>query len=93
MREKLHKAIKWFLSALDTHSKGSSARKWSAFAIMVCVVMMHTAWIRYAFTHENFMLMEGILIIDYSFIAALLGMTTWEAMKKGKDKPNEDEQK
>jgi apolipoprotein N-acyltransferase len=69
-------------SAFDTHSKGFSARKLTAFAIVLCVFVAHIAWIKSAFLKEDFSLLEGILIIDYTFIGGLLGMTTYEAIKK-----------
>ena len=69
-------------SAFDTHSKGFSARKLTAFAITLCVFVAHIAWIKSAFQKEDFSLLEGILIIDYAFIGGLLGLTTYEAIKK-----------
>lgn len=77
-------------SAFDTHSKGFSARKLTAFAIVTCVFVAHIAWIKSAFIKEDFSLLEGILIIDYGFIGTLLGMTTYETIKKNqasKDEP------
>lgn len=74
-------------SAFDTHSKGFSARKLTAFAIVLCVFVAHVAWIKNAFLKDDFSLFEGVLIIDYSFISGLLGMTTYEALKKKNDSP------
>jgi hypothetical protein len=53
----------------------------------MCVFAAHIAWIKNAFVKDDFSLFEGVLIIDYGFIATLLGMTTYEAIKK--TKPNE----
>lgn len=75
-------------SAFDTHSKGLSARKLTAFAIVLCVFVAHIAWIKNAFIKNDFSLLEGLLIIDYGFVTTLLGMTTYEAIKK---KPNDSE--
>ena len=80
-------------SAFDTHSKGFSARKLSAFTIVLCVFVAHIAWIKSAFIKEDFSLLEGILIIDYSFIGGLLGLTTYESLKKqGNDNGDEPKQ-
>jgi apolipoprotein N-acyltransferase len=80
-------------SAFDTHSKGFSARKLTAFTIVLCVFVAHIAWIKSAFQKEDFSLLEGILIIDYAFIGGLLGMTTYESIKKqGNDNSNEPKQ-
>ena len=72
-------------SAFDTHSKGFSARKLTAFIVVLCVFVAHIAWIKSAFQKEDFSLFEGVLIIDYGFISTLLGMTTYEAIKNKKD--------
>ncbi len=50
-------------SAFDTHSKGFSARKLTAFTIVLCVFVAHIAWIKTAFIKEDFSLLEGILLI------------------------------
>lgn len=78
-------------SAFDTHSKGFSARKLTAFTIVLCVFVGHIAWIKSAFMKEDFSLFDSILVIDYAFIGSLLGMTTYENIKKNKD-GNSDEQ-
>lgn len=70
-------------SAFDTHSKGFSARKLTAFAIVTCVFAAHIAWLKKAFLQNDFSLLSEILIIDYGFISTLLGMTTYEAIKRG----------
>jgi hypothetical protein len=85
---KKYQIIEKLLSAFDTHSKGFSARKLSAFVIILCVVAIHIGWLKYAFRTENFSLMEGLLMIDYAFIAACLGMTTYETIQKIKNKPD-----
>jgi hypothetical protein len=74
-------------SAFDMHSKGFSARKLTAFTIVLCVFVGHIAWIKSAFMKEDFSLFEGILVIDYAFIGSLLGMTTYENIKKNDNKP------
>ena len=79
-------------AAFDVHSRGFSARKLTAFTIVLCVFVAHIAWIKSAFIKEDFSLLEGILIIDYSFIGGLLGMTTYEAIKK-QSNGNSDEPK
>ena len=81
--------LKWVKSSFDTYSKGASARKLTAFSITACVILIHIMWIRYAYRHEDFQLLPEILIIDYSFIAALLGMTTYQYIKT-KDNGKQD---
>lgn len=80
------KFLKYLQSSFDTNTKGASARKLSAFIIIICVVVAHVKWIALG----NFSQLELVLTIDYSFIAALLGMTTYESIKKKNEIPNPD---
>lgn len=78
--------IQKILSSFDTHTLGFSARKLSAFTIIICVVVAHVKWTALA----DFSQLTTILTIDYSFIALCLGMTTFEAIKnKQINKENE----
>ena len=80
MKQLLNKLI----SSLDTHTKGFSARKLTAFAVMLCVIAAHVKWLSLG----DFAMLGEILLIDYAFVAALLGMTTYQSIKslKGSDK-------
>jgi hypothetical protein len=91
--------MKEFLSylrgSLDTKSgNGASARKLTAFAVMVLVVMLHFWYFRYQYKHDGkFELTIEILIIDYLFMALLLGLTTFESILKLKNGITDKEQK
>ena len=65
------------LSALDTHSVGFSARKLSAFVIIVCCIAAHVKWMALG----DFSQLTTVLTIDYGFIGLCLGMTTYQAIK------------
>jgi hypothetical protein len=65
------------ISSLDNHTKGYSARKLSALVVMLCVIAAHIKWLSLG----DFSLLGEILIIDYGFVAALLGMTTYSSLK------------
>lgn len=65
------------LSGLDTHTKGFSARKMSAFVIIICCIAAHVKWIALG----DFKELDIVLGIDYGFIALCLGMTTYESIK------------
>jgi len=65
------------IDSFKNNEKGYSSRKLTAFAITVMVVIIHIKWI----TLGNFSQLELVLTIDYSFIAALFGMTTYHAIK------------
>jgi hypothetical protein len=75
------------VSSLDVHSKSFSARKLSAFAVMVCVITAHIIWLMHSFKKEDFSLLESVFIIDYGFISVCLGMTTYEAIKNRSNAP------
>jgi hypothetical protein len=76
-------------ASFDTVTKdGFSARKLSAFIIMACAVATELVWLKHAFAREDFMLMGEVLIIDFTFVGACLGMTTWENVKLKGEKQN-----
>jgi hypothetical protein len=56
---------------------GYSARKLTSATIILMVVIAHSIWLKHCFVHDDFSLLSEILIIDYGFVAALLGMTTF----------------
>ena len=87
MKELFRKIV----ASLDTVTKdGFSARKLSAFVIMCMIVLAHAAWLKKAFLENDFSLLAEVLMIDYSFVSLLLGLTTYEAIKNGKEKQNPD---
>ncbi len=73
----MKKYLDKLISSLDTHTKGFSARKLTAFVIIICVIVAHIKWLSLA----DFSLLGEILMIDYAFVAALLGMTTYQNIK------------
>lgn len=73
MKEFINKLI----ATLDTHSKGFSARKLTAFVIVCCVIAAHVKWLSLGDLTQ----LGEVFIIDYSFIAALFGMTTYQNLK------------
>lgn len=89
----------WFLSAFDTATKGgASARKLSAFWVVVLITFLHLIYLRSERKSAgDFELLPSILIVDYVFIALCLGMVTVEQLimlylkfKNGGDKPPEN---
>jgi hypothetical protein len=71
------------LKSFNNKEEGYSSRKLTAFVIIVLVIITHIKWLALGdFTH-----LEMVLTIDYSFIAALFGMTTYSAIKSKKEKP------
>jgi len=71
------------LKSFNTKREGYSSRKLTAFVIVLLVIITHIKWL----TLGNLAQLEMVLSIDYGFIAALFGMTTYHSIKTngGKD--------
>lgn len=79
--DKIKEIIDRLLNSLDTaQNNGFSGRKLTAFAIVLCCVAAHVKWIMLG----NFEQLEMVLTIDYAFISALFGLTTYESVNKKK---------
>lgn len=75
------------IGSFDTVTKSSfSARKLTAFTIVVMVVIAHAIWIKNSHEKSDFMLLPEILLIDYGMISVCLGLTTFENIKLKDDK-------
>ena len=77
------------LKSFNTKREGYSSRKLTAFVIVILVIATHIKWL----TLGNLTQLEMVLTIDYAFIAALFGMTTYHSLKTngGKDEEKKDE--
>lgn len=65
------------IASFDNTKIGFSSRKLTAFIIVACIVAAHIKWIAMG----DFSQLETVFMIDYSFIAALFGMTTYQNLK------------
>lgn len=81
--------LKKILASFSIDGVRLSARKLSAFWVIVLITFVHILWLGYAFKNEKFELIPEILFIDFGFVAAALGMTTYENIKKMKDESKE----
>ena len=70
------------LKSFNTKREGYSSRKLTAFVIVLMVVITHIKWL----TLGNLSQLEMVIGIDYGFIAALFGMTTYHSLKSQGDK-------
>jgi len=61
-----------------SHSKGFSARKMTAFVVTLLIVYTHYKWLRSCYNNNHFDLLPQVLLIDFSALLCLLGLTTWE---------------
>lgn len=74
------------INSFKDDNTGFSSRKLTAFIIIIMVITTHIKWL----TLGNLSQLEMVLTIDYGFIAALFGMTTYSAIKLNKDTPKVD---
>ncbi len=74
--------IKKLLASLDNTNNGYSARKLTAFVIASLVVLAHLKWLNLGDLTQ----LGEVLIIDYTFISALFGMTTYQKLKSNEPK-------
>jgi len=74
--------IKKLLASLDNSNNGYSARKLTAFVIVSLVVLAHVKWLNLGDLTQ----LGEVLIIDYTFISALFGMTTYQKLKSNEPK-------
>jgi hypothetical protein len=66
----MKRIINNLIGSFDTvKENGFSARKLSAFALMVCIAFVHLKWVN----HEN---VAEVLIIDLCGVLILLGLVT-----------------
>jgi len=75
---KFKEAIDNLLNSFKTHAGGYSARKLSAFVVIIMVISLHIKW----FNSDKWEYVGEILALDFAFVSVALGMTTYEAIKK-----------
>ena len=76
--KKIKEVLNNLLDSFKTNSGGWSARKLSAFVIIVMVVSLHIKW----FQSDRWEYIGEILGLDFAFVSVALGMTTYESIKK-----------
>ena len=76
------------LKSFNTKREGYSSRKLTAFVIVLLVIIIHVKWLMLG----NLTQLEMVLSIDYAFIAALFGMTTYHSLKSNSGKGDKKEE-
>jgi len=69
--------MKNIIDSFKMGNAGFSSRKLTAFTIIACIVAAHVKWL----CMGDFSLIGEVFIIDYGFVAALFGMTTYSGLK------------
>lgn len=66
------------LNSFSDNKVGYSSKRLTAFMLTVCIVAIHAKWILLG----DFSQIEMVLTIDYSMIATLFGLTTYQKIKE-----------
>ena len=69
--------MKNIIDSFKMCNAGFSSRKLTAFIVIACVVAAHVKWLSLGDLTQ----LGEVLIIDYGFVAALFGMTTYSGLK------------
>jgi hypothetical protein len=69
--------MKDILDSFKMGNAGFSSRKLTAFTIIACIVAAHIKWL----SMGDLSMLGEVFIIDYGFVAALFGMTTYSGLK------------
>ena len=69
--------MKNIIDSFKMGNAGFSSRKLTAFIIIACIVAAHIKWLSLGDLSQ----LGEVLIIDYGFVAALFGMTTYSGLK------------
>ncbi len=66
------------INSFKGNDLGFSLKKIVASVLIITVVVVHVKWINIGNLDE----LESVLLIDYGFIAGLLGMSTYQNIQK-----------
>ena len=69
--------MKNILESFKMGNSGFSSRKLTAFSFIACIIAAHIKWLSLG----DFTMLGEVFIIDYGFVAALFGMTTYSGLK------------
>lgn len=76
--KKIKEIFENILNSFKTNSDGYSARKISAFVIIVMVICLHIKWFR----SDRWEYIGEVLGFDFMFILCCLGLATWQSVKE-----------
>ena len=66
-----------FLHSFNGSKKGASAKKYTAFVIVCCIIGLHVQYVM----HFDIHFMIEVLVADMGFVATLFGIGTYEKSK------------
>lgn len=74
----MNKIFQDLLQSFKTGKEGFSARKLSAFVILIMSVILHIKW----FKSDKWEYIAEVLFLDFSFILCCLGLAAWQSVKE-----------
>jgi uncharacterized membrane protein (DUF485 family) len=77
--------IKNILASFDIETPGFSAKKLSAFVVIILIISAHIAWLNTSILKNDWSLLLSVLAADYAFIATCLGMSTYQNLQNNKN--------
>lgn len=93
MKQQINAFLSKLLQSFENNKSGLSSRKLTAFVIVAMYSFAHMKWALSCYKNNDYSLLPEILMIDASFILALLGLTTWQGIQEKKiDKKNDTPQ-
>lgn len=86
MKEKLQSVIDNYLKSFNNIDEGWSRKKVIATVVVLSTLIMQVKWV---WKTQDFQQLENILIIDYAFASALLGISTIQSIKSNNSNQKE----
>lgn len=78
------KSINWLLSTFKSGSDIASARKITAFwMVVVLTTPIEYAWLVWATKHNEFSMLLAVITANLSFAGSCLLLITWQNVKQG----------
>jgi hypothetical protein len=87
-----NKFIKWLLSTFRNGSDIASARKITAFwMVVILTTPIEYTWLVWATKHNEFSMLLAVITANLSFAGSCLLLTTWQNVKQGNGKESSDD--
>jgi len=91
MLQFIKERIKDWLNSYNNANIGFSGKKLSAFVIVIfCFCSPVITWTYWAYKHNDWSLLTGVLVVVSSIIATLFGINVYDKLKNGNTNGNTD---
>jgi len=87
----MNQLVKKILGSLDNGDNGASGKKMTAlFVTIFCLIVPVLTWTYWAYNHNNWDLLTGLIVIVTGFIATLFGLNVVDKYKNAKASESEN---